>query len=76
LKFTRHVPAAVKMTVLPLNEQPDELLESVRTTLSPDVAVAPGVYEPRTLPADGGVLSEMVFDEWTVMLWVTWAAAA
>jgi hypothetical protein len=46
------------------------------TTLSPDVALEPGAYEPPAPPAAGNVLVEMVLAEYTLMLWDTWAAAA
>ena len=39
--------------------QPVDVLSSVIATLSFDVAVALGVYEPRALPADGAELAEM-----------------
>jgi len=53
LKSTTHVPAAVKVTLPSLIEQPADVLSNVMATLSPDVAVAVGVKEPRALPAEG-----------------------
>lgn len=76
LKSTRHVPAPVKCTVSPESEQPDDAVERLRTTVSPDVAEAPGEYDPPALPAEGPLLTVMVFDAYTLMLWVTCAAAA
>jgi hypothetical protein len=47
--------------------QPDDELERLRTTVSPDVADAPGEYEPPALAALGPLLSVMVFEEYTLM---------
>jgi hypothetical protein len=38
------------------------------TTLSPEVAVAPGAYEPPALPAEGKVLVEIELELYTLML--------
>jgi hypothetical protein len=43
LKSTRQVLAAVKLTLPPESEQPDEAASRVIATLSPEVAVALGV---------------------------------
>ena len=56
--------------------QPEESLARERTTASPDVADAPGEYDPRALPAAGALLTVMVLAEYTLMYWVTSAAAA
>jgi hypothetical protein len=60
LKSTRQVPTPVKLTLLPLIEQPFEVWSRVMTTWSPEVAVALGVYDPPTLPAAGALLAVMV----------------
>jgi hypothetical protein len=60
LKSTRHVPEPVKVTLPDVREQPEEFLSNVMTTLSPDEAMALGVYEPWVLPSDGAELAEMV----------------
>jgi hypothetical protein len=49
------------VTLPSLIEQPDEVLSNVMTTLSPEVAVAVGVNDPRTLPAAGTEPAVMVF---------------
>ena len=76
LKLTLHVPEPEKSTQPSLSAQPVEYLSKVMTTLSPDVAFAPGAYEPPALPASGNVLVVMEFSAYTVMLWETWVAAA
>jgi hypothetical protein len=76
LKFTMQVPALLKSIQPPFKAQPLESLSRVITTLSPEVAVAPGAYEPPALPAEGNALVEMVLELYTRMLCCTWAAAA
>jgi hypothetical protein len=49
----------VNVTLPTDSVQPVEVLSSVIATLSFDVALALGVYEPRALPADGAALAEM-----------------
>jgi hypothetical protein len=66
----------VKVTLIPERVQPVELLESVLTMLSPDVAEAPGEYDPPAPPELGAAETEIVFAEYTLMLCWTWAAAA
>jgi hypothetical protein len=61
LNATTHVPAALKVTLPDASVQPLEAELSVMATASPDVAVAVGEYEPRTLPAEGAALALMVF---------------
>jgi hypothetical protein len=56
------VPDLVKVTLPEAKEQPVDVLLREITTLSPDVAVALGVYEPLALPAAGAVLAVMVLD--------------
>jgi hypothetical protein len=56
------VPDPVKVTLPEASEQPDEDLSNVTATVSLDVAVALGVYEPRSLPALGAPLTEILFD--------------
>jgi len=63
LKSTWQVPAPVKVTLPDAIEQPVDELESVLTTVSPDVAVAPGEYDPPALPALGGALVVMTLAE-------------
>ena len=63
VKLTRQVPCPVNVTVPEAKEQPVELLASVLTTVSPDVATAPGEYEPPVLPAVGDLLGVMTFAE-------------
>jgi hypothetical protein len=53
----------VKLTVPDEIEHPVEELLRVFTTVSPDVAVAPGEYEPPALPELGGVLVVIVLAE-------------
>ncbi len=50
----------MKVTLPPLSEQPDEELSNEMSTLSPEVAVALGVNDPRALPAEGAEPGEMV----------------
>jgi hypothetical protein len=62
LKSTTQVPAPLKVTLPEAKEQPVDVVLREITTLSPDVAVALGVYEPLALPAAGAVLALMVLD--------------
>ena len=62
LNSTRHVPAPEKVTLPSLSEHPVEEPLSVIATLSPEVAVAVGVYVPRVLPALGAALALIEFD--------------
>jgi hypothetical protein len=66
----------VNVTVLLESEQPDESLAKLRTTTSPEVADAPGEYEPRALPAAGAVLTVMMLDAYTLIDCSTSAAGA
>jgi hypothetical protein len=66
----------VNVTVPDDKEQPVDELESVFTTVSPDVATAPGAYEPPVLPALGALLGVITFAAYTLMVCVTCAAAA
>jgi hypothetical protein len=68
LKSTTQVPAPVKVTLPEAKEQPVELLANVLTTASPEVAAAPGEYEPPVLPAPGDLLTVMTLAEYTRML--------
>jgi hypothetical protein len=76
LKFTMQVPELLKSIQPEFNVQPLEFLSRVITTLSPDVAVAPGEYAPPALPAEGKVVVEIVLELYTLVLRWTWAAAA
>jgi hypothetical protein len=60
LKSTRQVPTRVKLTLPPVSEQPVEVASRAITTVSPEVAVALGEYEPPALPATGALLAVMV----------------
>jgi hypothetical protein len=60
LKSTRQVPAPVKLTLVPVSEQPVEVASRVITTVSCEVAAALGEYEPPALPATGALLAVIV----------------
>jgi hypothetical protein len=70
------LPDPVKVTLFEEREQPVEVPARLLPTVSPEVADAPGEYEPPALPAAGGVLAVMVLAEYTLMLCWTWLAAA
>jgi hypothetical protein len=52
----------VNVTLPDAIEQPDDVLSSVIATVSLDVAEALAEYVPRSLPAEGAELAEMVLE--------------
>jgi hypothetical protein len=57
------VPEPVKVTLPSLMVQPVDELSVVFTTASPEVAEAPGEYDPPVLPDEGAALALMVLEE-------------